>query len=165
MNTEFNQLPGHARVWVYASNKALNEQEQQHIMKHALEFTANWTAHQVPLKASFMIVKDVFLIFGVDTAHHDISGCGIDKSVHLVQQWEKELNLGLFNRMQLEYEADGTLYMADKAGVLQALESGKINDQTPFYNKTVGTVEELKTKFILPFQQSWVYSHLVKQPL
>lgn len=163
MNIEFNQLPASSRVWVYAAGRPLTETEQALVKSQALEFTEGWTAHQVPLKASFMIVKDVFLVFGVDIAHHDISGCGIDKSVHLVQKWEQELGIKLFDRMQLEYEHNGTLQLSNKPGVQKALEQGLINEHTPFYNKTVNTVEELNTIFVVPFKQSWVYSHLVKQ--
>jgi hypothetical protein len=163
MNIEFNHLPASSRVWVYAASRPLTETEQELVKSQALAFTDGWTAHQVPLKASFMIVKDVFLVFGVDIAHHDISGCGIDKSVHLVQKWEQELGVSFFDRMQLEYEQNGELRLSNKSGMQQALEQGVVNEHTPFYNKTVNTVGELNSIFIVPFKQSWVYSHLVKQ--
>src|SRR3954469_24956806 len=101
MNIEFNLLSPDARIWIYAASKPLTQTEQQTIKADALDFTNNWTAHQVPLKASFIILNDIFLVFGVDVAHHDISGCGIDKSVHQVQKWEQQLGLSLFNRMQI----------------------------------------------------------------
>lgn len=162
MNTEFNLLPPDARVWVYAASRPLTETEKQTISAQAFSFTEEWTAHQVPLKASFQIVDDVFLLFGVDVGHHDISGCGIDKSVHLVQKWEQELGISLFNRMQLEYRLGDTIHITNKTNLANALQQQAVNDQTPFYNKTITTVEELNTKFIVPLNQSWVYSQLAK---
>ncbi|MES2690466.1 MAG: hypothetical protein V4658_08690 [Bacteroidota bacterium] len=162
MNIEFNLLPQDARVWVYAANRPLNESEFAAIKAEAFEFTNNWTAHQVPLKASFEIIDRVFLLFGVDVGHHEVSGCGIDKSVHLVQKWEQQFGLGLFNRMQLEYRLNGQVHLTDKAGLANALEQNEITGETPFYNKTITTVEELKTRFIIPLKQSWAYSQLAK---
>jgi hypothetical protein len=163
MNIDFNQLPLDARVWVYAANKKLSSVEQTHIMNQALAFTKDWSAHQVPLKTSFTIVNDVFLIFGVDVAHHDVSGCGIDKSVHLVQKWEQELNLSLFNRMQLEYLANNDIQFASKNQVLDAYSKGLINNDTLFFNKSIGTIAELQSQFKVPFKQSWAFSQIVKQ--
>lgn len=164
MNIDFDQLPPDARVWVYASNRPLTEEEQQIILAEATAFTDGWTAHQVPLKASFRIVNGIFLLFGVDVGHHEVSGCGIDKSVHLVQKWEKELGLSLFNRMQLEYEQDGIIHLlAGKARLAALLAEGTINDDTLFFDKTVSTVAQLAGSFRIPLRKSWVYPQLVRQ--
>ena len=162
MNIEFNLLPPDARVWVYAAGRPLNEAELATIKAEAFEFTNNWTAHQVPLKASFEIVDGVFLLFGVDVAHHEISGCGIDKSVHLVQKWEQLFNLGLFNRMQLEYRMNEQVYVTNKSGLANAMQQHVVNDETPVYNKAVTTVGELRTRFLIPLKESWVYPQLAK---
>lgn len=162
MNIEFNLLPPDARVWVYAANRPLTETELASIKAEAFEFTNNWTAHQVPLKASFQIIEGVFILFGIDVAHHEVSGCGIDKSVHLVQQWEQQFNLGLFNRMQLEYRTNGQVHITSKSELADALQQHVINDETPVYNKAVTTVEDLNERFLIPLKESWVYPQLAK---
>lgn len=163
MHVEFNQLPLDARIWVYAASSALTSQQQAFLLREGTAFTAQWTAHQQPLKASFAIFHNLFLVFGVDTAQMDVSGCGIDKSVHLVQQWEKELGLPLFNRLQLEYLDNGVVHPLPKSKVVEAYENGAINDETLFFNKTVLSVEAFKKEFAIPFNKSWAYALLPKQ--
>ncbi|MFN3445883.1 MAG: hypothetical protein ACK44D_09090 [Bacteroidia bacterium] len=163
MKVEFNQLPDHARVWVYAASKPLSQHEKAMIQADADQFTEEWTAHQMPLKASFNILDDLFLVFAVDIAHHDISGCGIDKSVHLVQKWEQQLNIPLFNRLQLEFELNGNIEVGTKARVAELLSNGTLSAQTVFYNKVVANVGELRTNFRITLENSWVYKQLPKQ--
>jgi hypothetical protein len=163
MKVEFNQLPDNARVWIYAAAQPLNQTQQQHITAAANTFTENWTAHQMPLRASFKIINDLFLVFGVDIAHHEVSGCGIDKSVQLVQNWEKELSIDLFNRLQLEYLHQNQLHTSTKAKITELLANGTLTPETPFYNKTVLTVADLNNNFIIPLKNSWVYPQIAKQ--
>ncbi len=163
MKVEFNQLPDNARVWIYAASQPLNQAQQQHITTAANNFTENWTAHQMPLRASFKIINDIFLVFGVDIAHHEVSGCGIDKSVQLVQNWEKELGIDLFNRLQLEYIFENQLHTSTKTKIAELLANGTLTRETPFYNKTVLTVGELNSSFIIPLKNSWVYAQIAKQ--
>ena len=163
MKVEFNELPNHARVWVYAASKPLTQQEKDVINVDADKFTEEWTAHQMPLKASFTIINDLFLVFAVDIAHHDISGCGIDKSVHLVQKWEQQLNIPLFNRLQVEFELNDKIEVGSKAYVAELLAKRIITEQTVFYNKVVNNLGELRNSFCIALKDSWVYKQLPKQ--
>lgn len=163
MKVEFNQLPDNARVWIYAASQPLDQAQQHYITKAADTFTENWTAHQMPLRASFKIINDLFLVFGVDIAHHEVSGCGIDKSVQLIQNLEKELGIDLFNRLQLEYVHQNQLHTSTKSKIAELLANGTITLETPFYNKTVLNVAELKNNFTVPLKNSWVYAQIAKQ--
>ena len=166
MHVLFNQLPDEARVWIYASAAPLTQAQQDQITSQAIEFTQQWTAHQMPLKASFIIVDDVFLIFGVDVAHHDISGCGIDKSVHLVQHWEQQMGLTLFNRMQVEYkQINETVAITNKQVILTALLEQQINEHTLVADKTITSMGTFKKQFYIPLAQSWVYKQLMPQTI
>lgn len=165
MHVEFNQLPLDARIWVYAAPTVLTDSQQELLLREGKAFAEQWTAHQQPLKASFALFHGIFLVFAVDTAHYDVSGCGIDKSVHLVQQWEKTLGLSFFNRLQLEYIVNDVVHIANKTQVAEAYANGSIGNETLFFNKTVLTIGEFNTKFTTPFTQSWAYATLPKQPV
>ena len=162
MRVEFNQLPNDARVWVYAASQALSVPQKELIQASADKFTDEWTAHQMPISASFKIINDVFLVFAADLSKHDISGCGIDKSIHLVQQWEQQLGINLFNRLQIEFEQNGKIAFGTKGKVAELLANNAINHQTLFYNKLVTNVGELNTQFCIPLVNSWVNKQLPK---
>lgn len=161
MKVDFTALPENARVWIYAAPKALTPEQQSLIQASADAFTESWSAHQVPLKAAFNIVHNQFLVFGVDVAHHDISGCGIDKSVHLVQQWERELGVDLFNRMQIELWVNQQVVTVNKTQLVAMVEAGQITAETQVFNKTTTDVGAFRTRFLIPLANSWVYPQLI----
>lgn len=161
MKVEFTTLPEDARVWIYAATQPLDANQQAQIQAAADEFTTNWTAHQMPLKAAFSIVHNQFLVFGVDVGHHDISGCGIDKSVHLVKKWEQELGLNLFNRIQIELWLNEKVLTTNKSGLVEMMASGEINAETLLFNKAVLTVGAFNHHFLIPLSSSWVYPQLI----
>jgi hypothetical protein len=165
MNVEFSQLTPEARIWIYAASAALSKEQQVFLLKEGLAFTQTWTAHQQPLNAAFGVFNNVFLVFGVDTGLLDVSGCGIDKSVHLVQEWEKQLGITLFNRLQLEYQLNNEVVITHKQQVIEGYEKGLVINDTLFFNKTVLTAKEFKDRFLIPFKETWVYAQITKQPV
>jgi hypothetical protein len=81
----------------------------------------------------------------------------------LVQKWEQQLNIPLFNRLQLEFELNGKIEVATKARVAELLSNGTISAQTVFYNKAVSNVGELSANFRIPLKDNWIYKQLTEQ--
>jgi hypothetical protein len=90
-----------SRVWIYQADRNLNEFEVWQIETILKEFAAQWTAHQMPLKAATEVRFNRFVIFYVEENKHEISVCGIDKSVQLIKKIEQELSVDFFTRMQI----------------------------------------------------------------
>ena len=55
MILSFNEMPLDSRIWVYQSDKKIQEQELLEITTKLIEFLKNWTAHGDDLKSSFEI--------------------------------------------------------------------------------------------------------------
>lgn len=161
MNIPFKDMPANARVWVYAANRPLSTDEQQAIQTAGEAFIETWTAHQQQLKASFALQHGHFIIIGVDEGYNEVSGCGIDKSVHFVQQLEKTYNLSLFNRLQLELWQHDQVLLTNKQNLAVMLQQGLVNKQSPVFNKTINTKADFDQHFLIPLEQSWVFSSLV----
>ena len=51
MFVPFNQLPDHARVWIYPSSRSFSNQELAIIREKAKAFLEQWTAHGAELQA------------------------------------------------------------------------------------------------------------------
>lgn len=157
MHVNVDLLPDNARVWIYASATALTLEQETLIEKEGMDFTNQWTAHQIPVKASFQILHHRFMVFVADVDANQISGCGIDKSVQLVQTWEKQLGLTLFNRLQLEFLVNNQIITCQKHQINALLASNQITEQTPMFDKTILTLGELRHTFTKPMQNSWIY--------
>lgn len=152
----FEGFDPQSRIWVYQCNRILTPAEVVAINNKATIFTDQWTAHQQLLKAAFEIRHNLFLIFCVDEQSASASGCSIDKSLHLVQQIEKEFNIRLLDRMMVAYMQgqEATPFVIKN---LSQLYSGKaIDDDTPVFNNLVTTLEELNTKWMVALKFSWM---------
>ncbi len=164
MKDSFNNMPQNAKTWVYAANRVLTSAESTAIKAGAQQFMNSWTAHENKVMASFGIIDHVFLVLMVDERSHEISGCGIDKSVAFFKEINKRYNLDLFNRMQIELRIGGELIMTNKTGVQNRLKSGTVNGQTITFNKMVASKQAFDTEFEISLDKSWFYS-AVKIPL
>ncbi|MCZ2141190.1 MAG: hypothetical protein LC096_07335, partial [Bacteroidia bacterium] len=155
MKIDFNQMPDTSRLWIYAASQPLTTEQKAKIQEQGDAFTEKWTYHQMPLNAAFTIIDDIFLVFALDIVNGDISGCGIDKSLRLVKDWEESFQLNLFNRLQIEYKENDKVVLTTKAQLAEKLNQSTITPTTLFYNKLIQTKAELNTQFLIPFNQTW----------
>lgn len=163
MNT-FESFDPTSRVWVYQSNRVLLPAEVTAINNKATLFTDQWTAHQQLLKAAFDIRHNLFLIFCVDEHPAAASGCSIDKSLHLVQQLEKDFNIRLLDRMMAAYRngEDTIPFNVKDLSFLYA--DAVIADDTIVFNNLVTNLGELNTQWHVPLRKSWMAQMLAPVP-
>ena len=55
MTLPFNEMPANSRIWIYQSDRKLNDSELDQIKLKLIDFLKNWTAHGDDLKSSFEI--------------------------------------------------------------------------------------------------------------
>jgi hypothetical protein len=157
----FNDFNSSSRIWVYAANRVLNNEEQTSILQQAKGFCENWTAHQQQLKADAVILYNLFVIFAVDETKSAVSGCGIDKSVHFMQSLSQNTGIDFFNRMQIEMLDDEQISVLNTATLKALHEQGKLATNLRFANKNIHTLQQLRNDFMLPMEKSWFYSKIV----
>src|SRR5690606_6019707 len=146
------------RVWIYQSNRFLKEDEIQGVEQILQEFVAQWTAHGNQLAGSFEIRYGLFILLFVDEQKAMVTGCSIDKSVHLLKKIEQVLGISLFDRLQVAYRsaAEEPIKVATQDDFRKSLATGAINpDATIVFNNMISSVEELETKWEVPMQASW----------
>jgi hypothetical protein len=149
------QFSENSRVWVYQSDKKLSDTEVQQIQSLLNEFTTGWTAHNNQLKAKAEIRYSRFLILIVDESQAGASGCSIDKSVHFMQQLEKQFGIKLFDRFNLAFREGNEVLSAPRHDFEAMLKQGSINTDTIVFNNMVQNLNELQTKWEVPFKDSW----------
>jgi len=156
MYIPFEEMPSYARVWVYQSVKPLSGATGAAVAQHLETFARGWDSHGIPLRASFQLRHDHFLVLAVDETAKDASGCSIDKSVHFLQELQRHLGLDLFNRSQQAFLVDGQVRFVEVKDLKSQIGAGVIQPDTPTFNNLVPTVEKLQTEWWLPAAQSWL---------
>ena len=146
----FQELPKDARLWVYQANRVIAADEKAEISSILNQFISSWAAHGVPLKAETLLLKDHFIIFGVDEKQEAASGCSIDRSVKLMKEIGKKFNIDFFNRLSLIIEKDAEMK------VIPFSQLGDYSDWK-IYNTLVNTVEQFNESFLIQVKDSELY--------
>jgi hypothetical protein len=154
MLADFHTLPDSSRIWLYASEKALTTDQQNHILTYIAEHLKGWNAHKVPLTAGVTILENHFIVIALDENKNGASGCSIDTLQKTIQELEKDLSIALMNRLNVFYK------IGEIIKVIPSFKLGVIaNEDTLFYDLTIQRKEEL-SNYLKPIKDGWAKSYL-----
>jgi len=154
MLADFHMLPEESRIWIYASEKALDTEQKSHILNYISEHLKGWNAHKIPLMAGVTILEDHFIVVALDEGENGASGCSIDTLQKTIQELEKELSISLMNRLNVFCRID------NKIECIPSFKLGSVvKADTPFYDLTILTKSDLNT-YLKPISEGWC-AHLV----
>jgi hypothetical protein len=155
-----NVIPAHfspqSRVWVYAANRTLTEQETNLATERMKDFVSSWTAHGAPVQGIGTVIFNRFLVLAADETLTHVSGCSTDSSVRMMQTLQEELGVDLFNRTLLSFYQDDQLLSFPMATLSTAIAEGKINGDTLFFDHVVGTKQAFESGWLQPAKKSWL---------
>ena len=150
-----NHLPDHAKVWVYQSNRLLEEHEEKVLSQVMASFVSQWKAHGTELAAGFEIRDHRWLILAVDETQQNATGCSIDSSVHLIKDTGEKLGVDFFDRQLIIYEQEGDRNEDRMHDFWAKRKAGVVNDSTIVFNTLAKDLGELRSKWATPFVESW----------
>ena len=156
----FPSLQGNGRIWIYVANRKLTAIEIADTKAKLAVFCESWAAHGNQLKADFDVFHNQLLVLGVDEQVEAASGCSIDKSTAIFQQIDSELQLDLFNRMNLSFLQNEEIRIGQMQDINQAYISGLIKEDTVFLDNTISILSDLRTRWHVPFKASWAFSKI-----
>ena len=154
MLTDFHTLPEQARIWVYASEKALTQNQQDYILNYISEHLKGWNAHKEPLTAGVTILENYFIVVALDENKNGASGCSIDTLQNTIQKIEKELTFSLMNRLNVFCKIEQEIHCIPSFKL-----STVANKDTLFYDLTILAKSDLNT-YLKPISEGWC-AHLV----
>ena len=163
MFVEFDQMPGHSRIWIYQAEREFSQEEATLIQSESEKFLTQWAAHGSGLKSSAKIEHNRFLIICVDEQQAMASGCSIDSSVHFVQSLSKALNNDLFNRMNVAFLQDDVVFTETLDNIKKGLSQHAISDITLTFNNLIQTKSDLSDNWIIPVGESWLSRYFKDQ--
>ena len=156
MYVPFENLSDNARVWIYTAAQGLILKEENEIEKGLRGFAESWQSHHKDILASFKIIKSRFIVVAADEAYNDVSGCGIDKSVHVIQDIENELGISLTDKTLVCFDVQGRIQAIPFQKIKEAVLQGRIEVDTYFYNTLIQTKAELSSQFYITIKDGWV---------
>jgi hypothetical protein len=165
MFVPFESMSATSRVWIYQSGRKLSERDKTIISGHLKLFTEEWAAHGQPLKASFDIQYDQFIIVAADEGYNAASGCSIDASVRVMKEIEKELQLDLFNRDQVAFKKESEVALVAVRELKQKYREGIWNEKTLTFNNLIDVKGKLAEGWIIPAGTTWLKRYMGSETL
>jgi hypothetical protein len=161
MYVPFDSLEGSARIWIYQAGRKLTETEKNTISETLLAFTNQWVAHGNPLKTSFKIFHDQFIVLAADENFEQASGCSIDGAVRTIQEINNQYGLSLFDRTKVAFLKD-EIAVVNSSDLLKSLENGIWKHDTLTFNNVLATKGDLDKNWVVPANQTWLKRYLTK---
>ena len=155
MFVPFNQLPGHARVWIYPSNRELTKSEISKIENLAEDFLNQWTSHGNDLQAGVNLPYDRFIVLGLNESIQSTSGCSIDASVRFIQSLEADFDIVLLDKMNVTFKKQNTIDYIPLNEFRNKAKRKEVAPDVIVFNNLVLNKIEYETLWEVPAYSSW----------
>jgi hypothetical protein len=162
MFVPFDLLENSARIWIYQSGRKFTSTEKGTISQLLSSFTQQWAAHGSPLKTSFKIFYDQFIVLVADESFNEASGCSIDSSVHVMRAIDEQFDLDLFDRTKVAFLENQEVWVMNLNELSKGLIEGTWKQDTLTFNNLVSTKGELQAQWIVQANQTWLKRYLTK---
>ncbi|NBC18146.1 MAG: hypothetical protein GVY18_12615 [Bacteroidetes bacterium] len=153
----FPDLPDDARCWVYVADRPLTEAQRTDLLGQLRAFFTDWTSHGARVRGDAVLRDDRILLLAADVPGGDLSGCGIDKSVHAIEHAAQEHDFSWLSPLQVVWrDGDGQLQHGARSTFRALARDGGVDGMTPVIDLSVDTVGALRNgQFEQPAHQSW----------
>jgi len=144
------------KIWIYQADRFFTQPEHELAQEKLDRFVEEWTAHGSQLAGKAEIKYNLFIVFTVDEAMAQVTGCSIDKSVRVLKELEEELNIGLFNRMLISYrDTEGNIQLVSREVFDSLCKEGEVGQETIVFNNLIQSAEDYSSKWEVPLKDSW----------
>ena len=154
MNSNFNDLSEDSRIWIYQSNKELNNDQVCEISGKLTDFLKTWNTHGKPISCSFQVKYNRFIIIAAENTL-EISGCSIDSSVAFIQSLEAKYSIVLLDKMDVAYRTNETIDIISLKDFKQMVKNKSITSTTVVFNNLVSNISELNSNWETTVEDSW----------
>ncbi len=153
----FPSLPAHARLWVYGVDPVLTPETEAQVDAQLTRFLAAWQSHGRKVYGEFTIVDHRFIVIAADIPEAEISGCGIDASVHALEQTGNTLGFTLLSGLNVFYrDNSGNIHGVPRAAFRKLVRSGEVSGDTIVFDTSLVKLDQLREgQFELPAQNAW----------
>jgi hypothetical protein len=152
----FNNLPDNSRLWVFNTDRPLDDELVELLGTAVGQFLEQWTAHRVDLPAGYEIRYNRFILIGADTSHTGPSGCSIDGMMGFLRQVQTQFSLTIIDAPDVCYRDDNGVECVTRPRFDELAASGEVTTGTIVFDGMITTVGDVRSgKWEKPARDSW----------
>lgn len=160
----FDSLPDSSRIWIFGSDRPLENHESRGLLSETDRFLDGWAAHGAPLQASREWTDTHFLTIAVDQSTAGASGCSIDGLFRALSTLGPRIGANLVGSGRVFYrDAAGDVQSVSRDRFTELAASGEITSATWVFDTTIQTLGEWRERFERTVADSW-HAHLLPEP-
>lgn len=153
----FELLPDESRVWIFGSDRRLEQSDASRLLKEVDRFLAEWKAHGAPLTCARDWRDGALLTIGVDTTQENASGCSIDGLFRTLQGLERSLDTHLVGGGRVFYRDDsGSVHCIARDRLPDLAASGAISEATIVFDTGLTDAGQWRERFESPARNTWI---------
>lgn len=151
------ELPDTARVWIYAADRDLKESEMSRLLEILNTFCSSWQSHGRPVESAAAVIAGRFAVLTGRIAEGDVSGCGIDASVHALEEASEELGIEWLPGVMIHFrDRDGAVRSVSRAAFRERVRTGEIDAGTHVFDLTIASLGQLRSGLLeQPAGKTW----------
>ena len=159
MQTEpiFPSLTEDARLWIYATDRDLSQTERSNILDSLNAFINSWLSHGRKVHAEAALLHHRFVVIAAQIPESEISGCGIDASVHAVEAIGAEVGFSLLSGLNIMYRDEAKkVQHASRSEFRKAVRAGVIHGETVVFDTSLTRLGSLREhQFEMHARDAW----------
>lgn len=155
MFVPFEELDNKARIWVYPASRAFTDAEVVEISQKLEAFLTQWTAHGSSLKASFTLPYKRFIVIALDENTQSATGCSIDASVRIIQEFEKTYDVTLLDKMNVSFKQGDYITYKSLLDFKTMVKNKSVNENTVVFNHLMVNKGEFLSEWEVQAKDSW----------
>lgn len=153
---DLEHLPDDARIWIFAADRPIPEEESGAVLEAVDGFLEDWTAHGVPLSGARDWRHDRFLVVGVDESLAPPSGCSIDALVRVLKDLEARLGVRFLGNESVWYRTDDGVHRATRGDFKRKALSGEVTPDVVVFDNAVTRLADLREgRWEGPARERW----------
>lgn len=165
MFVPFSEISDQSKVWVYQMSREITASELGEVIATMEGFCSQWQAHGVPMKTSFDIAYNHFLILAVDENEASASGCSVDGLVRVLKELSEKMGIDFFDRTRAAFLINGKVDLYPISRLKELFSTGTLNASVNTFNNLVATKEEYLQNWRVKVADSWLARYLPKSTL
>jgi hypothetical protein len=165
MYVAFETLSDNSRVWIYQADRKLTGSEVARLESALRSFCEQWAAHGEPLKTSYRVEHNQFVVLCADEDYLVPSGCSIDTSVRMLKEFQTSAGLNFFDRTRVAFLNAGQVTTAMLAELKDLFASGSLRGTTITFDNLVPSKGDFLRRWTVPSEKTWLAKYLPKSAL
>lgn len=146
MDNLFSDFPDSTRLWVYVAAEPLSEDVQEALQHRLDAFLDGWVSHQRPVRGRAVIRDNRVVMIAATVEGGNVSGCGIDASVHALDEASVDLDISWAGPLDIVYrDAAGDVCVTSRSAFRDLVAEGEVTGETPVLDPSVTRVEAVRT--------------------